>query len=82
MKNYNFKQNKECPFFPCHNVDDVENFNCFWCYCPLYFLKECPGNYYINDEGVKDCSECTLPHYADMTLVVGEYMEDYDWEEK
>jgi Zn-finger protein len=32
-----------------------------FCYCPLYFIKECGGNpkYY---KGVKDCSDCTVNH--------------------
>lgn len=77
MKVYEFTQNKDCPFFPCHDVEDEENFNCKYCYCPLYFLEDCGSNYKILDNGVKDCSDCTFPHYADMVEVVGEYIEEY-----
>lgn len=61
-ENYKFFQNKKCEYFPCHKGVNEEDFNCLFCYCPLYLLKEdCGGNFsYIN--GIKDCSKCTLPH--------------------
>lgn len=62
---YKFIQHKECEFFPCHKGVDVEVFNCLFCYCPLYLLKnECGGNFAI-DHGIKNCSGCTKPHGAD-----------------
>lgn len=62
-KHYSFFQNKECEYFPCHNVEEIEDFNCLFCYCPLYALGEkCGGNFKILGNGVKDCSECTFPH--------------------
>ncbi len=61
-ENYKFVQNKKCEYFPCHRVKDVESFNCLFCFCPLYLLKEdCEGNYKYNT-GIKDCSHCTIPH--------------------
>ena len=63
MANYDFFQNKECEFFPCHKGMDEEKFSCLFCYCPLYALgKECGGNFEILENGVKDCSGCTVPH--------------------
>ena len=59
---YAFFQNKECEYFPCHKTKDLDKFNCMFCYCPLYFL-ECNGHYKIIDGGIKDCSDCTIPHY-------------------
>lgn len=61
-ENYKFFNHSECEFFPCHKTDDPENFNCLFCYCPLYALGDgCGGNFkYIN--GVKDCSACLVPH--------------------
>jgi len=61
-ENYKFVQNSKCEYFPCHKVDDEEKFNCLFCYCPLYLLKEkCGGNFrYTND--IKDCSQCNIPH--------------------
>jgi len=61
-ENYKFTQNKKCEYFPCHKGIDPELFNCLFCYCPLYMLKnECGGNYSLKN-GVKDCSECNKPH--------------------
>ena len=65
MKNCSsFFRNCECEHFPCHKIDNGEDFNCMFCYCPLYHLKECGGNFTFTDVGVKDCSECILPHKA------------------
>ena len=60
---YKFFCNKECEYFPCHKVDNPEDFHCLFCYCPLYVLgKECGGNPIFLENGVKDCSNCTFPH--------------------
>lgn len=60
---YMFYQNKVCEFFPCHEKANIETFNCFFCYCPLYVLgEECGGNFRYTDNGIKDCSYCLLPH--------------------
>lgn len=59
---YKFSQNIKCEYFPCHKTDDKENFNCLFCYCPLYALKgNCGGNY-LKKNGIKDCSNCLLAH--------------------
>lgn len=61
-ENYKFNQHKTCEYFPCHKVKDEESFNCLFCYCPLYPLKdECGGSFKYSN-GIKDCSQCTLPH--------------------
>ncbi len=61
-KNFRFFSHKECEFFPCHEVKDTEQFNCLFCYCPLYALgKDCGGKFIYN-EGVKDCTNCLIPH--------------------
>ena len=63
MANYDFFQNKECSYFPCHKDADPETFNCLFCYCPLYALgEECGGNFTYTDNGIKDCSACLRPH--------------------
>lgn len=66
-ENYKHFQNKECEFFPCHKKIDKEDFNCLFCYCPLYLLKEdCGGNYkYDEASKIKDCSDCLIPHSKD-----------------
>ena len=62
-KHYAFFANKECECFPCHEKADKENFSCLFCYCPLYALKdECGGNFFYNEKGYKDCSNCLVPH--------------------
>ncbi len=66
MAHYDFFQNKECEYFPCHEGADRENFNCLFCFCPLYALGDkCGGNFTYLDNGVKDCSNCRLPHHRE-----------------
>ena len=63
MSHYDFFQNKQCEYFPCHAGADTENFNCLFCYCPLYALGDsCGGNFVYTDNGIKDCSQCLKPH--------------------
>ena len=60
---YSFFQHKECEFFPCHKTEHPEDFNCLFCYCPLYALGDkCKGNFRYTENGVKDCSGCMVPH--------------------
>ena len=54
--------NRNCRYFPCHKGADAENFNCMFCYCPLYSQgSSCGGNFTYTQSGVKDCSNCLLP---------------------
>lgn len=63
MPNYDFFQNTNCEYFPCHKCDDPEKFSCLFCYCPLYALGEdCGGNFTYTQSGIKDCSACLRPH--------------------
>ena len=63
MESYKFFSNKKCEYFPCHKVENPENFNCMFCYCPLYFFGDkCGGNFEILHNGIKDCSNCMIPH--------------------
>ncbi len=55
-------QNRDCQYFPCHKGAG-EDFNCLFCYCPLYALgDQCGGNFRYTDQGVKDCASCLIPH--------------------
>ena len=45
--------------YKCHKNKDIY---CLFCYCPLYYEKDCGGNYIILSNGIKDCSGCTRPH--------------------
>ena len=65
-------------YFPCHEGVDLDEFNCLFCYCPLYALgSDCGGDFSYTDDGVKDCSACTLPHEGDVggRLVTGHFEE-------
>ena len=63
MANYDFFQNSDWEYFPCHQCKDTENFSCLFCYCPLYALgDQCGGNFTYTKEGIKDCSACLIPH--------------------
>ena len=60
-----FFSNIECEYYPCHQ--EVKEFNCLFCYCPLYYNNPCPGNpSYKNfdDTIMKICTNCTYPHEA------------------
>ncbi len=60
---HKFFNNKECEYFPCHKTNKPDEFNCLFCFCPLYALgKNCGGNPKFLENGVKDCSSCMLPH--------------------
>lgn len=52
--------NESCEYFPCH--EGVREFNCMFCFCPLYGKEDCGGNYTVLSSGVKDCSKCIFPH--------------------
>lgn len=63
MSHYDFFQNKECEYFPCHICANPEEFSCLFCFCPLYALGDrCGGNFSYTKEGIKDCSACLIPH--------------------
>ena len=37
---YSFFQHTQCEFFPCHKTAKPEDFNCLFCFCPLYALGD------------------------------------------
>ena len=60
---HTFFKNTECKYYPCHKNANADDFNCLFCYCPLYALGErCGGNYRYTERGIKDCTACLLPH--------------------
>ena len=64
--NYKFFQHRDCEYFPCHQVDDLEDFNCLFCYCPLYALgSNCGGHFTYTDKEIKNCSACSYPHHRE-----------------
>ena len=68
-ENFKFFSHRQCEYFPCHQLKGgmaEEDFNCLFCYCPLYALgPDCGGNFSYTESGVKDCTRCTLPHRRD-----------------
>lgn len=44
-KHYTWFQNRECEYFPCHKGVREEEFNCLFCYCPLYRAPDCRGSF-------------------------------------
>ncbi len=59
-----FFENRACKYFPCHK--GLQEFNCLFCYCPMYLHEQCPGNPRFLEKGgrrIKDCSGCAFPHY-------------------
>lgn len=60
---YKFFQNRACKNFPCHKNVPENEFNCLFCYCPLYALgKTCGGNFKYTAKGIKSCIDCNFPH--------------------
>lgn len=76
-ENYKFTCHKACEFFPCHEGVDEDEFNCLFCYCPLYALGEkCGGRFEYTDNGIKDCSGCNIPHIkGNYNLIISRFEE-------
>lgn len=76
-KHYSFYQNRDCEYFPCHAGADPENFNCLFCYCPLYALgDQCGGAFRYTEKGRKDCTHCLFPHRRENYGKVNERFAD------
>ncbi len=58
---HRFFCNVQCEYFPCHQGVAPEEFNCLFCFCPLYFLPACGGDFVLR-QGLKDCTGCIRPH--------------------
>lgn len=60
---YKYFCNKDCKYYPCHDVKGKDGFNCLFCYCPLYSMGDgCGGDHYLLEDGTKVCTNCTFPH--------------------
>jgi Zn-finger protein len=79
-KRYAFFSHSGCEAFPCHPTGDAANFNCLFCYCPLYMLgSECGGSPAYSPDGIKDCTNCTLPHEREnYGIIVGRFQDIVD----
>ena len=76
-KEYSYFSHKKCEYFPCHKNADPDDFNCLFCYCPLYALGDkCGGNFQYTENGIKDCTNCMLPHKRkSYGYITGKYQE-------
>lgn len=70
-EHYSCFSHRNCEYYPCHETwsetaGRTAEFNCLFCYCPLYLRESCPGDpsYFMDRTGrkVKDCSKCIYPH--------------------
>ena len=46
-RHYTWFQNRACEYFPCHDDVAEEEFNCLFCYCPLYRAENCGGAFVV-----------------------------------
>ncbi|MCL1996130.1 MAG: cysteine-rich small domain-containing protein [Defluviitaleaceae bacterium] len=67
---YKFFSNKKCEYFPCHKLPDGNEFNCLFCYCPLYSLGDKCGGTFEYQNNIKDCTDCHLPHMPEYYDIV------------
>ncbi len=72
---YRFFENRSCKYFPCH--EGLTDFNCLFCYCPLYHREHCPGTpEYREKDGrrIKVCTNCTFPHQPENYDIIMEFL--------
>jgi len=74
-KHFSFFQNTPCEYFPCHAISRTEDFNCLFCFCPLYTKEDCGGAGVYLANGRKDCARCTLPHMRENYGLILEKLE-------
>lgn len=76
-ENYKFFSHKKCEYFPCHKTPAPDDFNCLFCYCPLYALgSKCGGNFEYTADGIKSCMNCSIPHTkTGYTYILSKYKE-------
>ena len=73
-----FFMNTDCQYFPCH--DREEDFNCLFCYCPMYTYKDCLGNpTYKESKGkiIKVCTKCSFPHDPDHYDAIMQFLREH-----
>ena len=73
-------KNTGCEYYPCHFAGQ----NCLFCYCPLYG-EACGGHYDKIKfmKGIKDCSNCSLPHlWQNYNVVIIKLKgKEIDWQQ-
>lgn len=74
---HRFFENRDCKYFPCH--EGLAEFNCMFCYCPMYLREKCPGNPTFiqkEDRVIKDCTGCTFPHQPENYDKIIEFLKN------
>ena len=74
---FSFTQNRSCEYFPCHSIKNEDAFSCLFCYCPLYLIPDCGGDFSLLPNGMKDCSSCLLPHKEESYKYIVEKLSSY-----
>jgi len=70
-------RNTSCEYFPCHKHPRTEEFNCLFCYCPLYSMEErCGGIFKRTAGGLKCCVQCHLPHLPEHYDIIIHKLEE------
>jgi Zn-finger protein len=70
-----FFKNRTCEYYPCHETER-EDFNCLFCFCPMYYAICLGEPKYIDLNGalIKDCSGCDYPHEPENYESILEYL--------
>jgi len=63
--NHRFFRNHGCKYFPCHKNIKEDEFNCLFCYCPLYAMGDKCGGVFEYVKDLKICTNCHRPHNPD-----------------
>lgn len=76
---YQYFKNRECQYMPCHEGIEGDDFNCLFCYCPMYPYADCLGTpeFLKQEKGtiVKDCSGCVFPHESEHYAKIMEFLQ-------
>lgn len=70
--------NKDCQYFPCHEREG--DFNCLFCYCPMYTYKDCLGHpTYKESKGktIKVCTHCSFPHDPEHYDAIMQFLKEH-----
>jgi Zn-finger protein len=84
MKNLLTRED-HCKFFPCHKGINPEDFDCTFCYCPIYpcGIKETGGKWITGNSGdaIWDCTGCNIIHRKDVVKKIKSKIRDIIYEE-
>lgn len=75
---YRFFENRACKYFPCHKGQ--KDFNCLFCYCPMYRFEDCLGKPEYkekNGKKIKICTNCNFPHQPEHYEQVVQFLKEH-----